>query len=130
MGREVHLAEDSGLRWLVIIRRNHQKTVGAELLRLLGKIESFRGAIRPGPGKDLGAALYHLDSELDDPEVFLDGKGSRFAGGANRNDPINTRGDLVLHQTPQRGLIDAIVAEGSDECGISTPEAGRGNWHK
>ena len=61
--------------------------------------------------------------DLNHPKVFGMREGGAFTRGAARNKKIDAGGDLMIHNMPQRGLVErAVLLKWRDERGATTGE--------
>src|SRR5262249_5108384 len=101
------------LRWLVVIRSDNQYGIGAGAFGVVRKVNRLRGRIGTRSGDHRHATASLLDAPLDSLVVLLVRERRAFAGGANRNKPIGTLGNLPVDQVPKGFLVHRSVLEGS-----------------
>ena len=58
----LEVQEETFLRRLVVVGRDHQHGVGAGLLGVAGEFDRLVGRVRPGAGDHRHAALRHFDA--------------------------------------------------------------------
>jgi hypothetical protein len=87
------------------------------LLGVLGKRDRFLGRVRTGAGNDRYAALGLVDAPLDHLVVLGVRERRAFAGGADRNKPARTLGDLPVDEAAKGFLVQGPVLERRDQRG-------------
>ena len=75
--------DDPSLRRLVVVRRDDQEGVGAELVGLFRQVDRVRGRVGAGAGDDGGAVADGLDRGADQVEALVDPR----ASGSHRSCP-------------------------------------------
>ena len=99
---------------LVVIGRDHEDAVGADLLGVLAQADRLGGGIGAGAGDHRHAAGSRLDHQLDHALVLGVGQGRRLAGGADRDQTVGPLLDVPLDQRAERRLVDPAIAERRD----------------
>ena len=108
------------LRGLVVVRGDLEREIRAVGLRVAGQVERLGGRVRAASGKHLAASVHELDHGRDHAFVFLEAQRGRFAGGADRGDPVDTVADLHFDQLRQFIVIHCSVAERSHKRRVET----------
>ena len=114
-----------GLSGLVVIRRDHQRRVGAHPLGVLGKARRLLGRVRSGAGDHRHPPADGLDANLGHPAVLGVAEGGRFAGGSARHHAMHPLADLPIDEFLERLLRHLAVLERRDERGDRSLEHGR-----
>ncbi len=110
------------LRRLVVIGRDNQRTVRADLFGELHKPDGLDRVVRSGTGNDRHATVGGLHDHLDDALVFLVRQGRRFAGGADGDQPVRAFGDMPFYEGLQRVFVHLAVGKRGDKSGHGTFE--------
>ncbi len=116
------MAVEAVLGGLVVVGRDREGRIGADLLRVAGQLDGLAGGIRPGAGDDRHPAARRFDAQLHDPHVLLVAEGGRLTGGADRNQPLGSLRDLPFDQPLEGRLIELAVLERRNEGGDGTLE--------
>jgi len=117
------MGDEALLRRLIVIGRDDQQRIGADLFGMLGKLDGFAGIVRACAGDDRHALVGRFDAQFDDPFMLGMGKRRRFTGGADRHQAAGPLGDLPIHMGGKGLLVDgAAFGEGRDECGNGSLE--------
>jgi len=83
------MLEQSFLRRFVVIRRDLERTVRADILGPLRQINRLFRRVRAGAGNDFDFAAGKCHRTFDDANMFLAIHGRRFAGGADGYDAVH-----------------------------------------
>src|SRR5208337_3744120 len=120
-GDGLEMLVEALLRGLVVVGRDGENAVGAEVRELARERDHFGGVVTAGTGENRHFALREFHGDLDDAQMFLMGERRAFSRGATRHKKSDARGNLALDQRAQRGFIQrTIAAKGSDERGASS----------
>ena len=119
----LEVGDDPALRRLVVVRRDDQEPVGAELVRRLGQVDRMRRRIRAGAGDDGRAVADGLDRRADQVEPLGVLEGRALARRAGDDDPVGAVVDEVLRKPLEGVEVDrAVGAERRHDRGEHAPE--------
>ena len=121
--RHVHLVEDRGevmvdalLVGLVVVGRDEEKPVGAQLLQGLRLAEGLRGGVGACTANDGDAAGNAIDNGLGYLEVLLVGHRGRLSRGAQHQNAIGPVLKMEVDQALERPKVNgAILVERRDQ---------------
>ena len=123
VGHPSEVLEQSSLRRLVVVRRDEQQPVGAELLGLSRQLERLRGVVRSGAAQDLTVALRDADDGLEQIELLPVRQGRRLARRPGDHQGVGTSLVQVRSERSRRVHVErVIVAEGCDHGGDDRPK--------
>ena len=117
VGHRREVADQAGLRGLVVVGGDLERAVGADLPGPPGQLQGFRCGVAAGARDDFDAAGGGLYGDADDLDVFMMVQGGRLAGGADWHHPIYAASHLKGDQLAQALHIHlARGVEWSDQC--------------
>ena len=108
------------LRGLVVVGRDVQGGVGADLFGELGQGDGFAGVVGARSGDDGNAFVDLLHADADGGFVFLVGHRGGFAGGAAGHEAVDALFDLPFDEFAVGFLIDLAVLERRHQSGERT----------
>ena len=112
------MAVETFLRGTVVVRRDEQCGIRAELLAFHRHLDGLARGIRSRARDHQRALFRHLHGEFDHAEVLRVIERGRFAGGAHGDDARDASGDLRLDEAGECGLVEPVIAERCDERGV------------
>ena len=71
LGDRPEMRHDPALRRLVVVRRDDEEAVDAELVRALGEVDRVRGVVRARAGDDGRAAAELVDRRLEQGQLLV-----------------------------------------------------------
>jgi len=92
---------ESSLRRLVVIRRDNQLRVGADLFGMSGEIDRFLRRVGAGAGNHRDAARGAFDTQLRQSHVLLMAEGRRFTASATDDQTADSPRHLPVDQSPE-----------------------------
>ena len=113
---------------LVVVRRDHERRVGAQGRRSSGRRDDGRRVVRAGAGDDRDASgepapCDRLDGQADEAVVLLVGGRGRLAGRATGHEAVDAQVQLALHEARNAASSTLAVArEGGHERREGAPE--------
>ena len=111
------------LRRLIIVGRDEQQTVRAELFSFLAHHDRVSRIVRARPGNDRDPSADDIDGELYDFQMFVILKCRRFAGSPDADDRIRMIFDLILEKGFERVVIHfPILLHRRDKGNTGTSE--------
>ena len=118
----VEMPEQAFLARLVVIRRNDQSAIEAQLFRGDCGRDCLARGIRTRSRQHLTAAARDLQGQADDLFPLIVRKRRALARGADGDDAGDAGRDLPLDQFLESGSVDCAVTEGRDESRVGTAE--------
>ena len=108
----LEVGHDPALRRLVVVRRDHEEPVGADLVRRLGHANRVARVVRAGAREDGGPVADRVDPGPDqvDPLVVVERRA--LARRPGDDDPVGAVVDEILRDALERIEVDrAVLAE-------------------
>src|SRR5581483_9983810 len=119
----LEVRDDAALRRLVVVRRDDQERIGAELVRLLGQMDRVRGRVRPGAGDHRGRLADRLDRGTEQVEALVVGERRALARRPRDHEPVGAVLHKVAGELLERVEVDrAVVPERRDDRGEDPSE--------
>ena len=115
LGNGLEMQIQAFLGGLVVIGGDQQRAVGPGLFGKEGQADGFAGIVGTGPGQHRHPAFGLIDTDFNDPLVFLVGQRGGFAGGAARHQTVDAFGDLAFDKGPVGLFIHGIILERGDK---------------
>ncbi len=115
------VAEKAFLGRFVIVG-SHLKTGSCtQILRLPGHVQSLGGIVGSCTGDNRDAPLCLIHNNLDDANVFPVRDGGAFAGSPHRDDTVDSRFNLGVHQAAKSRFVHgAVVCKRCNQCCIGS----------
>ena len=111
------------LRGLVVVRRDGEDAVDAQVLQFAGELDDFGGVVAAGAGEHGDLALGLFERDLDHAQMFVARERGALAGGAAGHQEVDACRDLAPHQPAQRGFIQRQIGpERSHQRGAASCE--------
>ena len=108
-GDRLEVRDDPARRRLVVVRRDDEEAVHAQLVRLLRQVHGVSGRVRAGAG-DHGRPLPHLvDARGPELELLVVGQGRRLAGRGGDHEPVRAAVDHVARERAEPLVVDGAV---------------------
>ena len=119
----LEMEDQSVLRRLVVVGRDLQEAVHADLGGLARQVHAFRSVVAAGSRNDLGAVAHGRQRLTVELEAFVVAEHRRLARGAGDDDRVVAGVDESGHQAPERVVVHrAIVGERGDNRGNEPAE--------
>ena len=119
------MADDRALRRLVVVRRDREDGVHAEIVRLTGQLDRVRGVVRPGVGDDAGPVADRLHGGGEELELLLVGEGRSLPRRAGYDEAVGAVLDEVDGEAPEAVHVDRpVLVERGDDRGQDFAEHG------
>ncbi len=112
-GDRLEVRDDAALRRLVVVRRDDQESVDAELVRLLGEVDGMRGRVRARARDDRCLLADRLERSAEEIEPLGIGERRALAGRPGDDDPVGAVGDEVPREVLERVEVDRAVVAGT-----------------
>ena len=108
-GDRLEVLDDPARRRLVVVRRDDEEAVDAELVRLLGEVHGVGRRVRARAG-DHGRPLPHLvDGRGPELELLVVGQRRRLAGRRGDDEPVRAAVDHVARERAEPVVVDGAV---------------------
>ena len=110
------MGDDAALRRCVVVRRDDEEAVGAELVRFFGEVHGVRGRVG-ACARDHGRLVADcFERSAEEIEPLRVGQGGALAGGAGNDDAVGAIRDEVAGKVLERVEVDrAVVAKRRDD---------------
>ena len=107
--------DEAVLGGLVVIGRDHQQAVCADLTGVAGQVHGVRRVVGAGAGDDGHPARRPLHGEANGlPVLFVCERGA-LAGGPGDDQCVDPLSDLPVDKAAEGVVIDAAFGQGGDE---------------
>ncbi len=111
------MRDQAALGGLVVVGRDHQRGIGADLLGVLDQAQALARAVRPGARDHRKPPGRKLDDRADDGFVLGMAERGAFASGADGDDARRPFIDVPVDKFLERVHIDFAVFQRRDEGG-------------
>ena len=117
------MAQESGLGCLVVVGRNAQLPLCAELFCLLRMFDRFACVVGAGANDDRNPISCCVHSDGDDLLTLCHAECAGFACGAEDDQSVDSAVNLARNELPEADVIDAVV--GKKRCNQRRGAAGK-----
>src|SRR6266850_1464008 len=124
VGNRLVMLVEAFRRRLVVVRRDREDAVGADLLDVAHERDGLARVVPAGAREDRHAPAGFLDDELDHAKLLAVRQRRRLAGGPDRRQEVNAAVDLAPRQAAHRRLVDRAVFLNGVTNAVPTPVKG------
>ena len=110
VGDRAEVLDDPAGGGLVVVRRDDEEPVYAELVRFTRQVNGVSGGVRAGVGDNGAAPAERVDRDAEQLEPLVVGEGGTLPRRGGDDEPIGTTLDEVLREFAEALEVDGSVA--------------------